>query len=322
MSFLGGIFGADSNDYNGIANSLTDPNAANYANSQTQPSISALQNVSSGYGSVGQGYAGVGQGYQALGASGVGNSGLAAQQSALGSITNMANGNGPSLARANMQSGLNSTFQNLSNQAMSNQGNSGAGNSQRNLLNAQANAANNVTNQGAVSSVAEQMGALQQQNAAAQGLTQGQLAQGAFQQQNLAGQGSALAGRGNALAGQQSATQAAFGDAQQNTQNQMQLSEDQMAQQNARAGYKAQAANANSSMFKNVLGAVGQIGQTVGAVMTGGGSLMAGSALQGLAGAAGGTGGGGANAGIGSTAGPAPMPAWRSNAAQWQQAGN
>lgn len=276
MSFLGGIFGADANDYNGIASSLKDPNAAGYQNAQTQPSIAALGNVAQGYG-------GVGAGYGALANSGVGNSGLAAQQSALGSITNMANGNGPSLAGANMQAGLNSTFQNLSNQAMSAQGNVGAGNSQRNLLNAQANAANNVSQQAGQASVAEQMGALQQETGAAQGLTQGQLAQGNFQQGNLAGQG-------NALAGQQSATQASFGDAQQNTQNQMQLSQDQMAQQNARAGYKNQAVNANSSMFKNVLGAAGQVANIAGAVMTGGASSAAGSALSGITNAAGGGG--------------------------------
>lgn len=85
--------------------------------------------------------------------------GQADQGKATQLIAQTAQGNGPSLARANMQAGLSSTNNAIAAQAATNQGNVGQGSSQRNLLNAQAAANNNYVNQAGMASAAEQLGA-------------------------------------------------------------------------------------------------------------------------------------------------------------------
>lgn len=255
---MGDILGATQGDWQRLKGSVYNPNTGSYVNTADPGALSSLSNIS-------------GQ-QAALGNAGYGNTGIAAQQGALGDITQMAHGGGPSLAAANMNAGLNTTFQNLSNQAMSNQGNVGAGNSQRNLLNAQANAANNVTQQAGVASVAEQMGALQQESGAAQGLTQAQLQQGNFQRGLLTDQA------GNAV------NQASIG--QQDTSNSMALDAANAAAQDKKNAYQAQANGATASRFSSGLGYIGQAlsdaSTIAGAVATGGGSLAVQGALKGV----------------------------------------
>ncbi len=98
------------------------------------------------------------------------NMGQSQQLAAYNNLANMAAGNGPSLARQNLQAGLNQTNQALQSQAMSSAGGAGLGNSQRNLLNAQANAAGNMQQAAAQASAAEQIGAMQAQGNAANAL--------------------------------------------------------------------------------------------------------------------------------------------------------
>ena len=90
---------------------------------------------------------------------GLADNGMSQQASATGLLAQTAMGNGPSLARANMQAGLAQQAAALQSQAMSNQGNTGQGESQRNLLNAQAAAGNNTVQAGGIASAAEQLGA-------------------------------------------------------------------------------------------------------------------------------------------------------------------
>ncbi len=99
------------------------------------------------------------------------------QMQSYNALQQMAQGNGPSLARANLQAGLNQQNAALQSQAMSSAGGAGMGNSQRNLLNAQAAAGTNMQNQAQQASVAEQMGALQQQSAAANAYRNSAMAQ-------------------------------------------------------------------------------------------------------------------------------------------------
>lgn len=115
------------------------------------------------------------------------------QDAATGLIAQTAAGNGPSLARNVMQSGLTSANNAIAAQAMTNMGNTGGGVSQRNLLNAQASANNNYINAAGNASVAEQMGAQSNYANAANAMAQTSLGArgqqlGAFQLQGQQGQ--------------------------------------------------------------------------------------------------------------------------------------
>lgn len=176
---------ASSSDIDSNMKYLKDPNQANY---QIQ-GLGDYQNAQAGLANQAQ------QMYQDNTNNPLVSQGQGQQLDAYNSLANMAAGNGPSLARANMQAGLNQTNSALQSQAMSSAGGAGAGNSQRNLLNAQAAASGNALNQANQASVAEQMGALQQQGGAANALRSA--AQGQ-QQINLGNQQALMGNQQNA----------------------------------------------------------------------------------------------------------------------------
>lgn len=139
----------------------------------------------------------VGQEHAAFQGDGTDANGAAKQAQAFEAIANMAAGKGPSLAAATQRAGLNQMNSAIQSQAMSHAGNTGIGNTQRNLLNAQAANANNIQQTGAMSSAAEQMGALNQMGGQAAAIRSAELQR---RNQNLAsilgGQGFQLQSRG------------------------------------------------------------------------------------------------------------------------------
>ena len=253
--FKNAVLGPGQEQYDGLTKKVYNPNAGAYSNTQSDTALAGLRNVN--------------EDTRSLGAQGYGNGGLAAQQSALDAITQMSQGKGPSLAAANLNAGLNNTFNNLSAQAMTNQGNTGTGSSQRNLLNAQANAANQVSQQAGIASVAEQLGAQQQRVGAAQGVTDSQLAQGNFQR--------------GLLQDRRQGTMDQYDVGQQDVQNAMRLDAAKKAASDQRLAIENQGINAAHTQFSNALDTVGKvvnIGASIGStIATGGLNQVAGAAM-------------------------------------------
>lgn len=153
------------------------------------------------------------------------------QNAAYNAITNMAQGNGPSLAAKNLQAGLNQQNQAVQAQSMSNQGLGGAGNATRNALNAQAANTNNYLQSAQQASTAEQLGALSQQSAAANNIRASNEAQASA----AASAGATLRGQNQAQLGTQYGAQLA-GNTLQNSTNQAAMSYLTNAQGNAISG--------------------------------------------------------------------------------------
>jgi hypothetical protein len=194
---------------------------------------------------------------QAIAANGAGaydagaaSQGLGNQASATNLIGQTAAGNGPSLARANMQAGLSQQANQIQSQSMSNQGNTGGGLSQRNMLNAQANAGNSMVQNAGTASVAEQLGSQANYASAANAQTQGQMtnsanASNAGLAQNAQALGANQAGAANLTAGQ----------SQNDAQTQDYMARDAVEQQAGRdqTNIALQAAGGDA----NTMGAIG-----------------------------------------------------------------
>ena len=164
QSAIGGSYGGLASQAfgqtNALANTAAGQNSAyqNNVNSTTQ----SFLNNASGLGNYDSGQA---------------SQGSDQQNAAYNAITNMAQGNGPSLAAKNLQAGLNTQNEAVQAGSMSNQGLGGAGNAQRNAASAQTANANNELQAAQQASTAEQLGALSQQNTAANNIRSSNQAQ-------------------------------------------------------------------------------------------------------------------------------------------------